>query len=248
MEKLAYGQFSTDRSRWVIKGIMTKTRLKSSALNALATAGRCSLMFAAGFLMFFFISISMVMGDGEAPKITHIAADILDFTIKLLGISGNGSVFTVVLFWADIVFIVLFIFILILGLVISNSAESTDNQTNRNMAFISVAVYVAIVPFILYTNRQHKTSLTVEKQLALDFVKQNKKVMQEAGGRSTVVLNSFNTAQDEVVYYDISVYGEKTIYAIVEVSHASEIPAFTLACTTSLGMGSRDPYKHPCRQ
>lgn len=227
---------------------MTKTRLKSSALNALATAGRCSFIFAAGFLMFIFISISMVMGDGKAPKITHIAGAILDFTIRLLGISGNGSVFTVVLFWAGIVFVILFIFILILWLVVSNFAESTDSQTNRNMAIISVAIYVAIVPFIIYTNRQHKTSLTVEKQLALDFVKQNKKVMQEAGGRSTVVLDSINTKNDKVVYYDISIYGEKTIYAIVEVSHSSEIPAFTLACTTSLSMGSRDPYKHPCRQ
>jgi hypothetical protein len=62
--------------------------------------------------MFFFASIAMVQGNGTAPWITHASVSILDFTIKLLGISSNGSVFAVVFFWTFLVFGLVFIFML----------------------------------------------------------------------------------------------------------------------------------------
>ena len=83
----------------------------------------------------------------------------------------------------------------------------------------------------------------------LEFVKQNSAVLREVGGNARIDLVSYRkSGNGSVIFYDISVQGTKTVYAIVNVSRESGQPVFSLACTTPLYMGMRDAYKHPCDQ
>jgi len=84
-----------------------------SILNAFFIAIKYASIFGGCIFIFFFASIAMVQGNGTAPWITHASVSILDFTVKLLGISSNGSVFTVVFFWAFLVFVLVFMFMLL---------------------------------------------------------------------------------------------------------------------------------------
>lgn len=87
--------------------------INRSILNAFSIAIKYASIFGGCIFIFFFASIAMVQGNGTAPWITHSAVSILDFTVKLLDISSNGSVFVVVLFWSFLVFCLVFIFTLI---------------------------------------------------------------------------------------------------------------------------------------
>lgn len=94
-----------------------------------------------------------------------------------------------------------------------------------------------------------ETKAENEKGLAMDFVKQNEAVMREAGGIEKVGLVSYTTSKNgSAVYYDISVVGTRTVYAIVEPSKNDGTSHFRLACTTPIDVGQRDPFKHPCKQ
>lgn len=92
---------------------MATDHQKTSISDAIDIAAKYAGIFAAGLLIFLFGSIAMVNGDGTAPGISHLSAGILDFTVKLLGISSNGSILAVVAFWAAIVFALVFIFLLL---------------------------------------------------------------------------------------------------------------------------------------
>jgi hypothetical protein len=107
---------------------MDQAKVKKMVLSSLFTAGICASTFSVCLLMFFFVSIAMVMGSGKAPKISHVAFAILDFTKKLLGLSSNGAAFKIVLFWGFIVFAFLFVFILLLKIVISNAKSTYPTQ------------------------------------------------------------------------------------------------------------------------
>ncbi len=83
-------------------------------IDAFGVAGKYSALFGLCFFIFFFASIPMVMGDGTAPWITYMALGVIDFTVKFLGISSKGGVvFTVVFFWAAVVFVLVFMFVLL---------------------------------------------------------------------------------------------------------------------------------------
>lgn len=99
--------------------------------------------------------------------------------------------------------------------------------------------------FVEYMN---KTDAEKWVPLALDFAKRNETIQGEAGKVVGVYLASTALKNDSINYYDICVQGTKTIYAIVEVSEKKGSPSFTLACTTTLNIGQRDPHKHPCIQ
>lgn len=85
--------------------------------------------------------------------------------------------------------------------------------------------------------------------MAIDFVRHNETIIKEVGSISNAYLVGAELKKNgSVNYYDIGVDGTKTIYAIVEVSETNGKSGFSLACTTNLYTGQRDPYKHPCEQ
>ena len=221
--------------------------MKLRTFKAFATAGKCAIIFAPIFFLFLFATILMVGGDGTAPGVTHLSAAILGNTVKLLGIASEGSIFPVVLFWSLVVYVFAFLYATIFPRVATDDDHKAESQKNIKFAVLSIAAFVT-ASLSLIAGHQNKINTEDEKRLALAFVEQNQSVMQEVGGNGKVDLVSYTTARDGSVTYDIGVYGTKTIYAIVETSKNSGTSNFTLACTTPLYMGQRDPFKHPCKQ
>lgn len=217
---------------------MTQDRFRKSILAALHTAGKCASVFGGCLLLLFFVAAAFVMGDGTAPKFTKILFSIVDYTVKLLGISHGGSVFTVSFFWALIVFVLVFIFKL--GTMIKSSDEPSISRVSQYTALIFVVIFLLGI-FIIYNNRQNKMSVSEEKQLVLEFVKRDKQIMQNVGGSGTVNLQMVNMRDNKPLSYYVGVNGVKTIYAIVDVSRGSGKPVFTIACTY-------EDWEHPCRQ
>lgn len=189
----------------------------------------------------------MVGGNGTAPGVTHLSATIVGNTVKLLGIASEGSIFSVVLFWSLVVYVFAFLFTAIFRPLSTDADHKAENQESTKLAVLSIAAFV-IASLILTAEHQKKINTDEAKRSALAFVKQNQSVMQEVGVDGKVDLVSYATARDGSVVYDISVYGIKTIYAIVETSKNSGAEKFTLTCTTPLHGGQRDPFKHPCKQ
>ncbi|QOL49362.1 hypothetical protein [Massilia litorea] len=215
-------------------------------LKAFAAAGKCAVIFAPIFFLFLFSTILMVGGDGTAPGVTHLSAAILGNTAKLLGIASEGAVFFVVLFWSLVVYVFAFLYATMFPGNLNDNDQKTESQKSSKVAVLSIVAFVA-GSLSLIAGNQNKINAEDEKRRALDFVKQNETVMQEVGGNGKVDLVSYTTARNGSVTYDIGVYGTKTIYAIVVASRNSGTSNFTLACTTPLYMGQRDPFK-PCKQ
>ena len=215
-------------------------------LKAFATASKCAVIFALIFFLFLFSTILMVRGDGTAPVVTHLSAAILGNTAKLLGIASEGAVFFVVLFWSLVVYMFAFLYATMFPGILTDNDQKTENQKSIKVAVLSIVAFFA-GSLILIAGNQNKMNAEDEKSLALDFVKQNKTVMQEVGGNGKVDLVSYTTARNGSVTYDIGVHGTKTIYAIVVASKNSGTSRFTLACTTPLYIGQRDRFK-PCKQ
>lgn len=95
-----------------------------------------------------------------------------------------------------------------------------------------------------------KQTIQKEWSLVLDFVKNHKDVIREAGGVGEVSpaisrIQSQATLPDR---YEVSVSGNKTIYAIVDVSRSAGDAKFTLACISHLSHGHREAFKDPCKQ
>lgn len=93
---------------------------------------------------------------------------------------------------------------------------------------------------------------TIRKEwsLVIDFVKNNKDVIREAGWISEVD-PALSRIQPQSVLpdrYEVSVSGKKTIYAIVDVSRSAGDAKFTLACISYLSHGHREAFKDPCKQ
>lgn len=217
---------------------MTQDRFGKSILTALHTAGKCASVFGVCLLLLFFVAAACVMGDGSAPKFTKILFSIIDYTVKLLGISDGGSVFTVAFFWALIVFVLVFIFKL--RMMIKSFDEPSIIRAPRYKALIFVVIFLLGI-FTIYNNRQNKRSVSEETQLVLEFVKQDMQIMQNVGGNGTVNLQMVKMTDNKPLSYYVGVNGVKTIYAIVDVSRGSGKPVFTITCTY-------DDWEHPCRQ
>jgi hypothetical protein len=103
--------------------------------------------------------------------------------------------------------------------------------------------------FLAFKSNQNEQNRIEEERLAVDFVKQNQEVLAQVGGNPRVWLSmSSLNRSGEAIRYELSVNGEKTIRAIVDVSRQSGRPVFNLACTLTRAAGRDDPYKHPCKQ
>jgi hypothetical protein len=211
--------------------------------KAFTTATNAALFFAPIFLIFLIATIFMVGGDGSAPSVTHLSAAILSFTVKFLGISSGGSVFYVVMFWSLIVYINAFLYVILI-----QDVAITDNfRAEKSSIAISVLIFISAI-IILILARQNNNIQVNEKQLAIEFVKNNAKISLEAGGKTEVSLVSTTMLGRVPTMYEISVHGEKTIFAIVEVSRTAKPATFILSCTTEISSGYREAYKHPCEQ
>lgn len=85
---------------------------------------------------------------------------------------------------------------------------------------------------------------------AIEFVKNNKDVLREVGSIKGVGRVASRKKHGETIpsRYELSVGGDRSAYAIVDVSRSSGVAQFTLACLTHLSLGMRDPFKDACKQ
>lgn len=221
--------------------------MQLNILRAFSIAGKCAIIFAPIFFFFLSTTILMVGGDGTAPGVTHLSTAILGNTVKFLGIASEGAIFPAVLFWSLVVYVFAFLYATIFARIPTDNEKNTKEHISIKSAALSITAFVAAA-LSLIVGHQNKINAEDEKKLALDFVKQYESVMQEVGGNGKVDLVSYSKANNgSVNFYDIGVYGTKTIYAIVEPPKSGS-SNFTLVCTTPINMGQRDPFKHPCKQ
>lgn len=221
--------------------------LISRVSHSVAFGGKCAFIFAPIFFVFLFATILMVGGDGSAPQVTHLSAAILGFSVKLLGVSFEGSIVPVVLFWSLAVFVVAFLYALLSYKASALPAQHLAGRRGSYWTFGIIAVVVAVVVLLIRNNQNEAASIR-EKALALEFVRNNTEIMREVGGGGRVDLVAYTKASNKPAIYDIGVHGTKTLYAIVEASRGSPMPTFKLVCTTPLYVGQRDPFKSPCQQ
>lgn len=124
------------------------------------------------------------------------------------------------------------------GALLGSLTSKLATAGKRRYVLLISAVAVGTAAFAMVNSTRQAQSMAEEKQLAVEYVKQRQDIMQEAGGKVSVSLVSSLIRHDRHTLYDIGVHGEKTMYAIVEVSRASGKPVFTLACVTPLYMES----------
>ena len=185
----------------------------------------------------------MVRGDGTAPGVTYLSANIIGLPVKLLGLPFEGAIAPAVLFWSLLVFGIAFLYALV------SSARQAAPDIGKPLYWpIVVVVFVIGAVVVLIQGHRSETASVNEKALALEFVRTNSEVLQMVGGEAKIDLVSYTKSQGKPIVYDISVRGNRTLYAIVEVSGATTAPTFKLLCVTPLYMGQRDPFKHPCEQ
>lgn len=185
----------------------------------------------------------MVGGDGTAPGVTHLSANIIGLPVKLLGLPFEGAIAPAVLFWSLLVFGVAFIY----ALAFSTRQPTPDVGKPWYWPIVVIAFVIGAV-VVLIQGRRSETASVNEKALALEFVRTNSEVLQMVGGEAQVSLVSYTKSQGKPIIYDISVRGQRTLYAIVEAPGVTTTPTFKLLCVTPLYMGQRDPFKHPCEQ
>ena len=199
-------------------------------------------MFAPVFFVFLFATILMV-GDGTAPAVTHLSANLIGFTVKLLGLSFEGAIVPAVLFWSLVVFGVGFLY----AFVTTTNRPIPQSRKAGYWPIVVLAVVVMAV-ILLVQNHQSEAASVREKALALEFVRNNSEVMQMVGGQGRVNLATTRKSRGKPTIYDIGVYGTNRLYAIVEATSGNPVPVFRLVCVTPISMGGRDPFKHPCEQ
>lgn len=98
-----------------------------------------------------------------------------------------------------------------------------------------------------YANR----TIEMEKNAVAEFTKNHKNVLREVGAIKYVNVSSYRLNPQSALpsRYTVSVDGaKKRLFAEVEVSRSGDRAHFVLACTTSLSLGQRDPFKDVCVQ
>ena len=117
---------------------------------------------------------------------------------------------------------------------------------------VAATAFLACIVFAFWMKRQaNENSLNLEKTKVEEFVKNNEAVRTAAGEPlSLVYICSYSMDKSGPMpkVYDVSVKGQKQIYAIVNVDRQNKLVTFKLACTTSLYMGQRDASKGACEQ
>lgn len=89
-----------------------------------------------------------------------------------------------------------------------------------------------------------------EWRLIMEFVKNNAEVIREVGTIRGIGRESYTQRPGEIVpsRYIASVGGERSAYAVIDVSRAGGKAVFSLACLAHLSLGQRDPFKDVCKQ
>lgn len=213
----------------------------SRLAHAIGFAGKCAALFAPPFLVFLFAAILMV-GDGTAPAVTHLAAYIIGLPVKLLGLSFEGAIGPAVVFWSMGVFVLGFLYAWTSS---ANRPVPEVRDAWRRPVVVACCLIGAVV--LLIQNHRGEKAAVAEKAMALDFVRNNSEIMRMVGGQGRVDLVSYTRSQGKPNVYDIGVYGSSTLYAIVEPAGGTPA-AFRLLCVTPLYMGQRAPFRHPCDQ
>lgn len=98
-----------------------------------------------------------------------------------------------------------------------------------------------------YANR----TIKMEKNSVEEFTKNHKDVLREVGVIKYVSVSSYRLNPKSTLpsRYTVSVDGtNKLLFAEVEVSRSGDHASFVLACTTTLSLGQRDPFKDVCVQ
>lgn len=222
---------------------MYSQRLIARLRYSISFGGKCASIFAPVLFVFLFATILMVRGDGTAPGVTNLSANIIGLPIKLLGLPSEGAITPAVLFWTLLVFGGAFLYAF-------GSSASKPVQDFGKPWYWPIVVVVAVIGavIVLIQGGQSESASIHEKALALEFVRTNSKVLELVGGEPKVDLVSYTKSQGKLLFYDISVRGHRTLYAIVEPSRATRVPTFKLLCVTPLYMGQREAFKHPCEQ
>ena len=145
--------------------------------------------------------------------------------------------------------------VLIAGLgsaIYTRTAGDSGRKWTFSAGFVSLACLALAMGGVWYVlvKQKNEQILLHEQGLVVRFVQENDEVRREVGGSPTVSIASYSLLSSGPlpVWYDISVKGTKTVYAIVEVDRSTKPTTFHLRCTTPLYMGSRQPFKGPCEQ
>lgn len=136
-------------------------------------------------------------------------------------------------------------------------AEKTDLEAKARMAAPGIEQAYSMKDNPLCRKGQIDPAYAAQEEkkewsLVIDFVKNNKEVILDAGGIKEVFPASSSKKRTEVMphRYEASVSGNtgKSIYAIVGVSRSAGGAKFTLECISHLSMGQREANKDACSQ
>jgi len=140
---------------------------------------------------------------------------------------------------------------------ISIGGWKSGNQSQKSkIAIIWALILIAGVLYIaMWQQRQsyqHKNR--VKSELALEFVKTNKEVIQKVGGNVAPRITSPILPKEMVpgdnrplpIGYVISI--DRNLYAIVSTSQSAEDHNFTLDCITVLSDKERSGNRNPCKK
>ncbi|HEV2608526.1 MAG TPA: hypothetical protein VGT79_11160 [Xanthomonadaceae bacterium] len=173
--------------------------------------------------------------------------------IGLIGASGIIVVFAA-LFLA--IFCLAFVFAsscwLLLTPKTDESFDPTAGSALRRLRMSAITILgvltlamTAVAGYSWHRREQQQTAKREESSV-LEFVRNNQSVVQAAGGGTVTVSLSTLEKSHGVVRYEVYVHGDKTIFAIVNVSRPMTGPTFTLACVTPISFGQREAFKDPC--
>lgn len=92
--------------------------------------------------------------------------------------------------------------------------------------------------------------IATEHARVVELVKNQREVIRAVGVVRDVSSGSYTVPHDHLLpsRYEVVVKGDKTVFAIVDVSRDASKAEFKLACLVRTPIGHRDPFKDPCKQ
>lgn len=121
---------------------------------------------------------------------------------------------------------------------------------------IAIATDTILFPYDFYDSRQYwkvDEKMKMECSSVIEFVKNNKEVIEKAGGVSDVSLSTYKRRSNKDLpdRYVMSVYGLdknsgekdlKAVYVVIDVARQKGVVKFKLCCFTS------NPYDYDCNE
>lgn len=201
-------------------------------------------------------------GSGHTPargKLAFIAGFGLSplwlaIVLLWLGARGAGAEYWTAAPWLLLVALPACLITLLIALATlavydrSSGIESRRRSIAINAFLLLVIAVTAATGVLWLRHEQKQREIEIEQRLVLDFVREEKRVAEAAGGPFTTSLMATTLVQGTPVRYEVAVYAPNTVYALVDVARSPSGPVFSLACVTPLSLGKRDPFKDPCRQ